>query len=247
MAMTYPFAQGHADIGGKPAVARPFADNAATWPAGSVFTNVKEYARYAIAFMNKGAIDGRQVLSPAVIRKLSTPYVTIPGSPDVRYGYGLRIQEERGMKLLEHEGSRTGYGSALRMAPEHRYAVIVISNKTGVSMPRTVERALEIGLPLKPKATLAARDALPMSGAEMISYSGVYENGVRRVEISVRAGKLMLTKDGQDFTLRKLGSDRLAFQEPGASGLSEIVVVSGADVKPAYVFDGGRSLARVRN
>ncbi|SPF38671.1 putative Serine-type D-Ala-D-Ala carboxypeptidase [Candidatus Sulfopaludibacter sp. SbA4] len=38
-AMTWPLAQGHDAVGGKIAVARPAADNAASWPAGSIFSN----------------------------------------------------------------------------------------------------------------------------------------------------------------------------------------------------------------
>jgi CubicO group peptidase (beta-lactamase class C family) len=42
VAMTYPLAQGHATAGkGPPAVIRPAANNAATWPAGSLFSTVQ--------------------------------------------------------------------------------------------------------------------------------------------------------------------------------------------------------------
>src|SRR4029450_9552393 len=71
-AMTYPLAQGHNAAGtSAPTVVRPFADNAASWPAGSMFTNVLDLSRFVIAFMNGGKIDGRQGLSPAGMAKLS--------------------------------------------------------------------------------------------------------------------------------------------------------------------------------
>ncbi len=41
MAITYPFATGHAIEAGKPAILRPLFNNVAMWPAGSMWSNVK--------------------------------------------------------------------------------------------------------------------------------------------------------------------------------------------------------------
>jgi CubicO group peptidase (beta-lactamase class C family) len=78
VAMTYPLSQGHS-LSGKanPTVIRPFGDNVAGWPDGFLFSSVNELARFAVAFMNSGRIDGKQVLTPAVITKLSTPYADL--------------------------------------------------------------------------------------------------------------------------------------------------------------------------
>jgi CubicO group peptidase (beta-lactamase class C family) len=149
-AMTYPMAQGHALAAGEPAVIRPAADNAATWPAGSIFTSVSDFARFVIAFMNGGKIDGRQVLEPEVIAKMASPHVQIPGS-EAHYGYGLRLRTYRGVELVEHDGARLGYGSVVRMAPRFRFAVIVLANKSAQRLERTAERAMEICLPLQPR------------------------------------------------------------------------------------------------
>src|SRR5687768_16086883 len=90
VAMTYPLAQGHEETPQGPRVIRPAANNAASWPAGSIFSSVNDLSRFVIAFMNDGSIDGKQALSPAVIRQLSTPRAKIPGG-NVSYGYGLQI------------------------------------------------------------------------------------------------------------------------------------------------------------
>jgi CubicO group peptidase (beta-lactamase class C family) len=66
------------------AVVRPAADNAATWPAGSIFSNASELSRFVIAFMNGGRLDGAQVLEPKVIVLMSAPHTSIPG-PDHTY------------------------------------------------------------------------------------------------------------------------------------------------------------------
>ena len=155
LAMTYPLAQGHQAVGNDaPTVVRPAADNAATWPAGSVYSSANDLARFVIAFLNGGTIDGKEVLPPAVIAKMSTAHVAIPESKD-SYGYGLRIREERGVRVLEHNGNRLGYGSLIRMVPEHRFAVIILANKTGATFRRTADKALELLLPSKENSACA--------------------------------------------------------------------------------------------
>src|SRR6185295_8763701 len=41
MAMTYPFASPHQPVEGRPTIVRPFFNNVAMWPAGSIFSNAK--------------------------------------------------------------------------------------------------------------------------------------------------------------------------------------------------------------
>lgn len=95
-----------------------------SWPAGSIFSNVNDLSRFVIAFLNDRRIDGEQVLSPAVIRRLSTPRAKIPGG-DVSYGYGLQLSMSRGVEVVSHGGSRAGYGSSIRMVPSKKFGVIV--------------------------------------------------------------------------------------------------------------------------
>jgi CubicO group peptidase (beta-lactamase class C family) len=144
VAMTHPLAVGHEAAEGKEsAVVRPMADNAATWPAGSMFSSVRDLSRFVLAFLNGGGPG----LFPAVIARLSTPHVGVPGESARHYGYGLNVRERRGIRLLEHNGNRLGYGSSIRMAPDHRIGVIVAANRTGVSLPKSTEKAMELLLP----------------------------------------------------------------------------------------------------
>lgn len=115
VAMTYPLAQGHDATPQGPKVVRPAANNAASWPAGSIFSNVSDLSRFVIAFVNGGKLENQQVLSPTLIATLSAPHAKIPGS-DTSYGYGLELARYRGMDVVRHGGSRSGYGSTIRMS-----------------------------------------------------------------------------------------------------------------------------------
>ena len=180
VAMTYPLAQGH-DGGG---IVRPAADNVANWPAGSIFSSVEDLARFTVAFLNKGQLEGREALSPALIAKLSTPYVRIAGSPN-SYGYGLTVAATRGVRMVSHGGSRLGYGSSIQMAPDHGVAVIVLANLTGASLPKTVEKALELLLPPEPKAAPPAK-RVTAGPAD----AGVYVNGSQKIELAWKDGRI---------------------------------------------------------
>src|SRR5262249_55032185 len=57
VAMTSPFAQGHEVVNGKAGIVRPAADNAGSWPAGSVFSNADDLARWVVAVLNRRVLD----------------------------------------------------------------------------------------------------------------------------------------------------------------------------------------------
>ncbi len=198
VAMTWPLAQGHDGAG----IVRPAADNVANWPAGSIFSSVEELARFTIAFMNEGRLEGREALKPAIIAKLTTPYVQIAGSPN-SYGYGLTVGTTRGVRMWSHGGSRLGYGSSIQMAPDHRVAVIVLANLSGASLPRTAEKALELMAPLERKAASPAR-RVTAGPAD----AGVYVNGSQKVELGWKDGRL--TPEG-DFVLVRDAAGRAEY------------------------------------
>jgi CubicO group peptidase (beta-lactamase class C family) len=244
MAMTYPLSQGHDAVrGGSPAVIRPFADNSASWPAGSMFSSVADVSRFIIAFMNNGKLDGKQVLLPAVISKLSSAQTTVPGNPDRKYGYGLMTGNYRGVRVAEHSGSRSGYGSIIRMAPDHRFAVIVLANRSGASLNKTAEKAMELMLTLKPKEEGKKQD-LPMDATEMAGCAGFYSQGRTRVEIFIRDGKLIGKQGNNEGLISKRGDHSYSIAMP--NGPSTFVLVPGHDGKAEYLHIGLRSLKKTQ-
>jgi len=238
MAMTYPLAPGHRAQGKeKPTVVRPLADDSRLWPAGTMYSSINDLARFAIAFLNGGKIEGKQVLLPSVITQLSTPRVEIPSFvDDTQYGYCLWINEHRGVCQVGHDGAMTGYVATLKMAPEHRFAVIILANKDNGWLPKTLEKALELMLPLAAKSEVKPKPALPMNAAEMRRYVGVYANPNRwTAEILMRDRKLVLKQFGAELPITKIGDSRFSVQPPNASQPQEFVIGLGADGNPAYL------------
>ena len=148
LAITYPFATGHATDAGKAAVIRPMFNNTAMWPAGSIFSNAKDLSRWVIALLNEGRVDGQQVLSAALVNLLAQHHVPVPGEQDSFYGYGLTVFKYQGMEIVGHGGfSRDG--SMIQMVPSRKFAVIVLTNKSGETLRKSLNKAMELGAGLK--------------------------------------------------------------------------------------------------
>jgi CubicO group peptidase (beta-lactamase class C family) len=238
VAMTYPLAQGHEETPNGPRVVRPAANNAASWPAGSIFSNVDDLSRFVIAFLNDGRIDGKQVLPPAVIRTLSTPRAKIPGG-EGSYGYGVQIAKYRGVDLVSHGGSRAGYGSSIRMVPSKKFGVIAVANRTGIGLNATAVKAMEIALPLAPRTTSAAPQTA-LTPADMNAYAGTYSQGPRTMDLLIRDGKLMLKQSNRETPLVKFGD-----QEIGTDSGARWVVVRGTSGAVEYLHAGSRSWRKI--
>lgn len=190
MAMTWPLAQGHDGQ----AVTRPAANNSATWPAGSMFTSGRDFARFAIALLNGGVVDGKAVLSPAIVKQMSSPHVTTPGAVGGKfYGYGLGSDPE--FDVVEHGGSRQGYTSHLMLHPKRKLGVIVLTNRSGGNAADLAHDAMAAlsGVKVPPQRLPAAQSK------DLSSYAGVYRNGPNAIEVSSKgsSAKLSVTQAGK--------------------------------------------------
>jgi CubicO group peptidase (beta-lactamase class C family) len=256
LAMTWPLALGHEVRSGKASIVRPQADNAATWPAGQIYSSVTDLTHFVAAFMEGGKLEGRQVLPPAVIERLSAPHVPRPGD-DGYYGYGLSVSDERGIHILQHGGSRTGYGSTIRLAPEHKLAIIILTNRSSSSLPKTAAAALELMLPFQPRAAVprtasASSEQPPLSEAEMQQLVGTYTNHRQTIVLSIREGQLHARRRGTTTasgSITRTGENRIAITGTGddpATGrpTASFFIVRDSDGRPEYLLAGSRALKR---
>ena len=241
MAMTWPLAQGHEVKDGKLEVIRPAADNTATWPAGSIFSSALELARFVIAFMNDGVLGGNQVFPRQQIAILSSPHANIPGF-EGRYGYGLQMETRRGVRWVEHEGSRAGYGSLIRMAPERKFAVIITANRTGSDMPKLAETISEEMLPLEPETHKEA-PTHPLSAAELQRFAGVYVNGANHIELDIAGGELDGGPGERKTRFTRAGEGFLSGEDRSGE-TRRLTLVPDPAGRIQYVFSGGRAFRR---
>lgn len=242
VAMTYPVALGHSiQSENKPTIIRPAFNNVAMWPAGSMFSNVNDLSRFVSALFSRGQLDGQQVLPTSALEKLSGEHVSMPGDLRVHYGYGLLNFEVRGVRIVMHGGFSRGYGSMIQMAPEHGFAVIVLTNKSGETLPKTTEKAKELFLPLKPAAAEEPKMASAITPADVARFVGKFVNGPQTWEILAEGGRLVLKYQDSKEALTKTGEFRLSF---GPTLENDIAFVSGKGGRAEYIFTGLYSAKR---
>lgn len=232
IAMTYPMSVGHLGDAGKSAqVMRPIEDNSRDWPAGFLFSNTTDLARFAMAFMNGGRLDGKQALSEKIIAQMSKPYVPMQSQIEGGfYGYGLMSLKQRGVELVEHGGTMAGFASDFVMAPAQRVAVIVLANRR-FHLMKTVDKALEVMLPFTPKPPTP--QPLELTASECDEYVGSYAQNMMRVEI-VKDGNSLALKQGGTIPLTKIGKDTFTALFPGFTEPLRVAFVRGTDGKVKY-------------
>lgn len=239
IAMTYPLAQGHDLVNGKPQIIRPTANNAASWPAGSIFSNVLDLSRWITAFVDGGMLDDKQALPASVFSTLATPHAAIPGSSN-KYGYGVTLVEWRGLQVVQHGGSRSGYGSTIRIVPSRRFGVVVLANRSGVTLPRTVDAAAEVALKLPPASAEPSPAVLPTAAAERARLAGTYSQGPRQMTVELKGDVLILRQLGRELPMQKLGD--LEFNAAG----TRLFFVADATGAVTFVHTGGRSWRKIK-
>lgn len=244
-AMTRPFSQGHMVEKNKTVVVRPCADNAGYWPSGFMFANVYDLARFAIAFINQGRIEGAQVLSPSVIAKLSTPYVDAPAM-NCQVGYGLLIKEVHGVRVLVHGGVIEGFGSMFIMVPDYKFAVILIANNSGVMLNQTAAKAMKLFLPAPPpkKEKESSSVVMPLTAKEMTDWAGVYRLPPATLELLVKNDNLFFKQGDAEFPVSKAGDRRLSVHLPQGAR-QEIVLVAGPDDRTEFLCLDNHAFKRV--
>lgn len=246
VAMTYPLAKGHVQgASGVPTVVRPMPSNAAQTPDGFLFSSGADLSRFVAAFLNRGALDGRQLLTPSLVAEMAEPRVSIPNS-DVRFGYGLTAREVRGVRVLESSGAVRGFSCLMRMAPEQRFAVVVLANG-GRALRKTADRAMELALPLKPQTGATATAPARLSAAEASRLVGRYVNGALSIELVAKGDALFLKAQGFEVPVSKAGENRYSVSIPLLPDPIEFTTVAGADGSTKFLVSRLRALRRAAN
>lgn len=120
-----------------PNFARPYLGAAAIpWdfanrggPAGSVFSTLNDMTKYTLEVFENHALLGEAV--NARLFEEHNPFLPPGGSPFLQadwYGFGWRVLNKAGVRLISHTGSLTGYATYVSYIPELKIGVIVLVN-----------------------------------------------------------------------------------------------------------------------
>ena len=247
-ALTYPIAMGHeADTKGMASgmqIVRPMPENTAQWAAGFLFATAPELARYTIALMNGGMIDGAQAFSAGAVRRVTTGYVAHPGGSGLdsaMYGYGLVVGRSGADRVWTHGGSINGYNASIRMLPDRKAAVIVLVNGPGAGIDAIEAAALRlaVGYSAPKVSTAAPREA---NAAERAALVGRYAQGRNVLEVLEQDGALTVKQGSMVMNAKLAGANDLLVIPP--QGAARHIYVRRENGRAAYLYAGSRAYAR---
>ena len=123
----------------------------------------------------------------------------------------------------------------IQMVPSRKFAVIVLTNKSGETMRRSLNKAVEIGLGLKDDGQQPTETVAALTSAEMNDYVGTYSHAPQTWEVFIKDGKLYMKFDGKEHPMTKSGDRKFTF---GAQNENEVVFVPGKSGKIDLIFTG---------
>jgi CubicO group peptidase (beta-lactamase class C family) len=88
---------------------------------GSLYTNVLDLAKWDVA------LDMKRLLKKSSFDQMWTPVVLSDGKP-FPYGFGWRIKEVNGHRLIEHSGGWQGFTTQISRYVDDRLTVVVLTN-----------------------------------------------------------------------------------------------------------------------
>ena len=126
-------------------------------PAGAINSSAADIARWLLAQLGGGQVDGTTVMSPATVARQHTPHIllpedrTFPASTRHAYGLGWMIGRYREHRLAEHSGGIDGFQTECMLLPDDGIGVAVLTNTSSSAMaPVVAYRMLDELLGLEP-------------------------------------------------------------------------------------------------
>ncbi len=117
-------AQGHRYWFGFP-VAATLSYEADRMPTAALISSGNDMARYLLAHLNGGTVDGQQVVSPAGMAELHRP--NAPGD-GFSYAMGWRVGPVEGVPAVHHGGIVPHFRGKMVLLPDQQWGVVVLTN-----------------------------------------------------------------------------------------------------------------------
>jgi CubicO group peptidase (beta-lactamase class C family) len=188
--MTRRFVVGHGAPKGVATVLTPWPVPRAANAAGGIATNVASMLRYAAFHMGDGvSAAGTRVLSASSLTQMRTAVVPKAGS-DQEMGLTWHLSRAGGLQVAEHGGGTIGQISQLRLVPERRFALAIVTNSGRGSRLNTLvlREAMEVYFAVKPSRP----SRMTVDAAALAEYAGTYRRQFADVTVTVDGNALKL-------------------------------------------------------
>jgi CubicO group peptidase (beta-lactamase class C family) len=103
-------------------------------PGGSIASSARDMTQWLRMLANGGRIDGRQFISPAMFRELTTPLMTV--NPTTSYALGWAVYDWNGLRVVEHNGGSEGISALVSFIPEKHLGFVFLANTSPNAMTK---------------------------------------------------------------------------------------------------------------
>lgn len=107
-------------------------------PGGSINSSANQMAQWMRFLLGGGAVDGERLIDSSTLAEATTPQTVIrfneqeaaqyPGVNFMAYGFGWRLQDYRGRKLVQHGGAFDGMRAQIALVPEEGLGIVILTN-----------------------------------------------------------------------------------------------------------------------
>jgi CubicO group peptidase (beta-lactamase class C family) len=128
----------------KPVAHYPY--NRAHTPSSNLHSNIEDMARWMMANLNRGELDGQRILKHSTYDQMWKPAAEI-GRQGGHVGISWFLEESKGEHLVVHAGGDDGFLSYVCLCPNRRIGMVIMTNcDYGPPMRRIVETTISTAL-----------------------------------------------------------------------------------------------------
>jgi CubicO group peptidase (beta-lactamase class C family) len=100
--------------------------------SGDVWASAHDLLRFGMFHAGTSLSGQRPVLRPESVAAMHREVTSVPGVRTV--GLGWAVRDDRGHRLIEHDGGQPGVSAILSLYPDEKLAIVVFSNQGGVDV-----------------------------------------------------------------------------------------------------------------
>ncbi|KAF9137200.1 hypothetical protein BG015_002806 [Linnemannia schmuckeri] len=153
-------------------------------PAGDIYMNVVDLAKWGRVILKEGELDGKQILNKESIQETlkSHNIIQLPQrrrdfSPTMRYGLGWMLDSYKGHAIIHHGGCNSGYRSHLAFYPDDDLVVAHLTNIYITDLPTNLPYYIADGLLELPKTVNWLEEVSPKTTQETYDMFAMIRKG----------------------------------------------------------------------
>lgn len=181
---------------------------------GCIAASASAIATYLRMLLNRGAVPNGTILSPTGFDLMTKPYATFGGAGT--YGYGIRVDEIDGRRLIGHPGGMIGFAASMDGDRDARVGAVVLVNGPGREW-EIGEYALSLLVAAAEGRDLPEPPALadPREVPDAAAYAGAFRSGDRVLTVVADGDALAaVMPGGERVDLERYDDDAFVVRHP---------------------------------